>query len=70
MGSVWSDKVILLDVDAGFFRNLCVVKQSVTFYVFVRLCTLSRTISCDGAIFSPCAEIQRCGENDEIGKLH
>jgi hypothetical protein len=30
---------------------MCVVKQSVTFYVFIRLCALRRTIACDGVIF-------------------
>jgi hypothetical protein len=51
-------------------KCVCVVKQSVTFYVFIRLCALSHTYSCDGAIFSLCAEIQWCDEKGEVWRFY
>jgi hypothetical protein len=53
-----------------FFRNVCLEKWSIIFYVFVRLCVLSHESSCDGANFSPHAEIQSGDKNGEIWRLY
>jgi hypothetical protein len=52
-----------------FFLNVC-YEMCVTFYICVRSCVFSYQISCDGAMFSLCAEIQKCDENGEIWRLY